>query len=102
MGDRRPHNPDWDNLNALQHPEAFHLPVLLFHGDEDKVVPIQTSEDFAEELPRWVNYYVAPNAGHTQSWNVNPALYKRRLRRFLLQIGAKTSSSPTAGSGSNE
>jgi alpha-beta hydrolase superfamily lysophospholipase len=80
---------NWDSLDALQHTEDFHLPVLLFHGDDDEVVPIKTSEEFARELPRWVTFYTAPRAGHTQSWNVNPVLYDRRLRRFLLQIGAK-------------
>lgn len=74
---------DWDSLDALQHPEDFQLPILLFHGGDDKVVPIATSEDFAAELPRWVTYYRAPDAGHTESWNVAPALYQRRLRRFL-------------------
>jgi alpha-beta hydrolase superfamily lysophospholipase len=91
---------DWDSLDALKHPDDFHLPILLFHGDDDQVVPITTSEEFAEELPRWVNYYTAPKAGHTQSWNVDPALYDRRLRRFLLQIGTKTERARPVGSGS--
>lgn len=74
---------DWDSLDALQHPESFHLPILLFHGGDDKVVPISTSEDFAAELPRWVTYYRVPHAGHTESWNVAPPLYQHRLKRFL-------------------
>jgi alpha-beta hydrolase superfamily lysophospholipase len=77
---------DWNSLDALQHPEDFHLPILLFHGDDDEVVPIETSEDFAEELPRWVTYYAAPKAGHTQSWNVAPRLYDRRLEHFLEKV----------------
>lgn len=76
-------NPDWDNLDVLQHTEDFHLPILLFHGTDDEVVPIETSEDFAAELPNWVTYYAVPEAGHTQSWNVNPGLYEQRLKRFL-------------------
>jgi pimeloyl-ACP methyl ester carboxylesterase len=83
-------DPDWNSLDAIQHPENFHLPILLFHGDEDQVVPIETSEEFAKELPDSVTYYVAPHAGHTQSWNVNPRLYDRRLKSFL----AKTPSGP--------
>jgi uncharacterized protein len=79
-------NPDWNNLNALAHPEDFHLPILLFHGKEDKVVPIKTSEEFAAELPRWVTLYAVPKAGHTQSWNVDPKLYENRLENFLNQI----------------
>jgi pimeloyl-ACP methyl ester carboxylesterase len=77
---------DWDSLDALEHPEDFHLPILLFHGDDDEVIPIQTSKEFAKELPRWVTYYVAPKAGHTQSWNVAPILYNRRLERFLEKV----------------
>jgi alpha-beta hydrolase superfamily lysophospholipase len=76
-------NPDWDSLDALQHPEDFHLPILLFHSTEDELVPISTSDDFAAELPRWVTYYRVPLVGHTESWNLNPRLYDRRLSRFL-------------------
>ena len=78
---------DWNSLDALAHPEAFHLPILLFHGLDDKVVPIATSTDFAAELPRQVTYYRVPHAGHTQSWNVDPGLYERRLRAFLGSLG---------------
>jgi alpha-beta hydrolase superfamily lysophospholipase len=74
---------DWSSLDALRHPEDFHLPILLFHGEDDEVVPISTSEDLAAELPRWVTYHRAPEAGHTQSWNVDPRLYERRLSDFL-------------------
>ncbi len=74
---------DWSSLDALQHPDAFHLPILLFHGTEDKVVPIETSDQFANELPGWVTYYRVPHAGHGEAWNVGPALYEHRLTAFL-------------------
>jgi alpha-beta hydrolase superfamily lysophospholipase len=92
---------DWSSLDALKHPENFHLPILLFHGDDDQVVPMETSVEFAQELPQWVTYYAVPKAGHTQSWNVDPALYDRRLRHFLLQIGIKTQRARPLGSGSS-
>lgn len=76
-------DPDWNSLDAIAHPEDFHLPILLFHGKEDKVVPIATSEEFAAQLPSYVTFYAVPKAGHTQSWNVAPRPYERRLRRFL-------------------
>jgi len=76
-------NPDWQSLDLLKHSDDLQLPILLFHGTEDEVVPTRISEDFAVELPRWVTYHAAPEAGHTQSWNVNPALYERRLEAFL-------------------
>lgn len=79
---------DWTSLDALKHPDAFHLPILLFHGTEDEIVPISTSDEFAAELPRWVTYFRAPKAGHTEAWNVDPRLYERRLTSFLSRIGA--------------
>jgi uncharacterized protein len=77
---------NWDSLDALQHPDDFQLPILLFHGTDDKVVPISTSDDFAAELPRRVTYYRAPKAGHVEAWNVDPRLYERRLRAFLSRV----------------
>jgi pimeloyl-ACP methyl ester carboxylesterase len=74
---------DWDSLDAHRHLDDFQLPILLFHGDDDEVVPISGSEDFAEELPRRVTFYKAPRAGHCESWNVDPKLYEHRLSAFL-------------------
>jgi alpha-beta hydrolase superfamily lysophospholipase len=80
---------DWDSLDALRHPEDFQLPILLFHGGEDKVVPISLSEDFAAELPRWVSFHRVPPAGHVESWNVDPRLYEQRLRTFLARTAPR-------------
>jgi uncharacterized protein len=77
---------DWDSLDAVAHPESFQLPILLFHGGDDKVVPISTSEEFAAELPRRVTFYRVPEAGHVESWNVEPRLYERRLADFLAEV----------------
>lgn len=75
--------PNWESLDALDHPTDFHLPILLFHGLEDEVVPISSSDAFAKELPGWVTYYRVPDAGHVESWNVNPASYAQRVSAFL-------------------
>jgi alpha-beta hydrolase superfamily lysophospholipase len=77
---------DWDSLDALLHRDDFQLPILLFHGTDDEVVPISTSDDFAAALPQWVTYFRVPEAGHVESWNVDPALYERRLGDFLDRI----------------
>lgn len=79
-------HPDWNSLDALRHPGAFHLPILLFHGTEDELVPISSSDAFARELRGWVTYYRVPYAGHVESWNVNPPLYERRLAAFLAGV----------------
>jgi hypothetical protein len=83
--------PNWSSLDALNHPGDFHLPTLLFHGLEDEIVPISSSDAFAKELPGWVIYYRVPYAGHVESWNVNPRLYAQRVSAFL---GGRLSPSP--------
>lgn len=77
---------DWESLDAIAHPEDFQLPILLFHGTEDDVVPISTSDDFAAKLPRRVTYFRVPEAGHTEAWNVDPRRYERRLAAFLQRV----------------
>jgi uncharacterized protein len=79
---------NWERLDALQHTSSFHLPILLFHGTEDKTVPISLSNAFAKALPRWVTYFRVPRAGHVESWNVDSRLYDKRLAAFLLRVGA--------------
>lgn len=78
---------DWNSLDALHHTADFHLPILLFHGTDDELVPISTSNAFAKALPGWVTYYRVPGAGHTESWNVDRSTYERRLTTFLSHIG---------------
>lgn len=57
-----------------------HLPVWVFHGAQDKVVPISESQvmaDALENLGGNVRFTIYPNAGH-DSWTVtydNPELY---------------------------
>jgi pimeloyl-ACP methyl ester carboxylesterase len=80
-------DPDWHSLDALDHPNSFRLPILLFHGTDDKVVPISNSDAFARELPGHVTYYRVPQAGHVESFNVDPALYEARLAAFLASLG---------------
>ncbi len=87
---------DWSSLDALAHPDDFHLPILLFHGTEDRTVPIATSDQLAKELPGWVTYYRVPQAGHAEAWNVDPALYEQRLTAFLSRVtGVPETTSPS-------
>ncbi len=81
-------NADWNALDAVRHTADFHLPILLFHGTADKLVPISISDAFAKALPGWVTYYRVPIAGHVEAWNVDPGLYEQRVGALLARIGA--------------
>jgi uncharacterized protein len=74
---------DWDALDFESHLGDFDVPILLFHGAEDELVPKEGSEELAEALPERVTYVEMPDADHVQAWNVNRSLYEGRIQRFL-------------------
>jgi uncharacterized protein len=77
---------DWNAFDQIARADEFRLPILLFHGTEDQTVPISSSDAFARALPRRVTYYRVAGAGHVEAWNVDPALYERRVRAFLARV----------------
>lgn len=79
---------DWDALDHLTAADEFSQPVLVLHGDADDVVPVWTSEAFAEARPDLVTLEVFPGADHVTSWNHAPIRYGRVVRRFLSRIAA--------------
>ena len=78
---------DFSQFDQIAQASDFDVPILLFHGDEDDVVPFESSEEFAEALPDLVTFYPAAGAGHVQAWNIGPRLYEQRLRSFLDGLG---------------
>ncbi len=74
---------DWDRLDYLDRADEISVPILLFHGVEDDLVPIETSEALEEMLPGLVSFHSVESAKHLESWNVDPAEYERLLSDFL-------------------
>ncbi|MCL0028866.1 alpha/beta hydrolase [Dehalococcoidia bacterium] len=76
---------DWDAVNYLRRIDEIMVPTLLFHGDADTKVPVETSDSFAESFDL-VTYVRVPNASHVRSWNTDPAGYAEAVLRFLNSI----------------
>jgi pimeloyl-ACP methyl ester carboxylesterase len=79
---------DFDYLSKAEDSKAEDLraPVLLFHGDADKVIPTATSDDLAQRRSDIVTYRRVAGAGHTRSWNADPAAYETVVREFLTKL----------------
>ncbi len=75
----------WSKLDYLQHVNKIKIPILLFQGLSDKTVPPETSNALAKDLPQLVTYVTTPDAGHLESWNLNPKRYDAQLTAFLTQ-----------------
>ena len=57
--------------------------MLLFHGDEDDIIPLELSREFAAARPDLVTYIESHGLGHTQAWNGDPEAYERAVSDFL-------------------
>jgi pimeloyl-ACP methyl ester carboxylesterase len=77
---------DWRALNYLTRVHELDVPILLFHGDLDRTVFIETSDAFAEARPDIVTYHRATDVDHVRSWNADSERYLARVREFLGRV----------------
>ncbi len=77
---------DWKALNYLDRVQELDVSILLFHGDEDQVVPAETSDALAQARPDIVTYHRVREATHARSWNMNPDRYEAAVREFVQRV----------------
>jgi uncharacterized protein len=80
---------DWDAIAYLKRADRLTAPTLIIHGQDDKTVPIDTSEMLAEHRRDIVTFKRFPGAHHVESWNVDPDAYMAAVRDFLATIIAR-------------
>jgi pimeloyl-ACP methyl ester carboxylesterase len=62
---------------------SYDGPVFLAHGTADTTTPIAVSDEVAERRgPSNTTYLRVEGAEHTASWNTDPSVYDRALKRF--------------------
>lgn len=88
LGTREQNPVAWDAMSQQGHLERIEDPVLLFHGLQDKDVPVEWSNDLAvrlESLDKQARYITYPNDGHefSRTWqnfiDTSIAFYKEHL-----------------------
>ncbi|MGW6820868.1 alpha/beta hydrolase family protein [Streptomyces sp. NPDC055005] len=67
-------------------PGALRVPVLIFHGPDDRLAPWEPSRRLAAARPDLVSLRTVPDAPHGAMWNADPAGYEEALRRFLTPL----------------
>lgn len=76
----------FDNLGKIADLDA---PLLLIHGSDDRVIPVDMSRRlFAEARPP-KDLLVVPGAGHSNSFQVDPAAYREAWRELLQRAQAR-------------
>ena len=76
----------WRDLDYLECADQLATPVLLFHGDEDDIIPIKTSDTLSRIRPDIVKYVRGAGVIHAASWNDDPAIYEAAVRDFILVL----------------
>ena len=74
---------DWNALDYSQRTDELAVPILLFHGDDDDTVPVETSDALASSRPDLVTYVRVAGTGHVNSWNADRIAYEQAVDDFL-------------------
>ena len=64
---------------AVKHSKT---PILIIHGDDDRLVPFEMSQQIADANPEMVTLVSVKNAGHALSYFEDTELYHKALREF--------------------
>lgn len=76
----------WDDFSYIARLARLDVPVLLIHGDADRLVPVSTSDALAEARTERLVYLRVPGAGHVRAWNADPEAYRRAIATFLAAV----------------
>ena len=74
------------DINAASAAEAVkkaRVPILIFHGEDDRYVPCAMSAEIRDANPAIVERHTFPGAAHGLSFLVDPERYKALLTEFL-------------------
>ena len=74
---------DWDAVDYLEDTSWLTVPALVFHGEDDLRVPVDTARQLRSDEPDLVTLVEVNGAGHVEAWNKDPQAYDRELAAFL-------------------
>ena len=77
---------DMNAVSAVKAAADIHVPVLLFHGTHDPLVPYSMSEQIAKANPDNITLCLIEGAKHMNCIAVNPQEYRRRFTELLRQV----------------
>jgi fermentation-respiration switch protein FrsA (DUF1100 family) len=70
-------------LNAVAEIDQVRAPILFFHGDKDRIVPIRLGRGLFEAAPDPKEFVVIPGAGHNDTFYVAGKEYFDKLEAFV-------------------
>lgn len=71
------------SCNALEAVKRSDIPILLIHGEDDRMVPCDMSRKIAEACPARCSIVTVPGAGHGLGYITDPPAYEQAVTEFL-------------------
>lgn len=84
---------DWEATDYLSALDDITVPVLVLHGDADRVIDVAANRPIYDAMATRSNYAVEilPGGAHLALWNLDSAGFERRVAQFLARVaGAGT------------
>ena len=73
----------FDSINKI---ELLQVPLLMFHGTEDEIIPISMAKELYAAAPQPKQLAIVPNANHSNLDLVGDRQYLLSLRQFINSI----------------
>ena len=77
---------DLKEASALEAVKKTDLPILIIHGEEDDMIPVEMAYELYEAAPGEKELLIIPGAGHAQAMDKDPDLYYDTVFRFLEEL----------------
>lgn len=77
---------DLKKASALTAAEKTSLPVLIIHGQEDDMIPVEMAYQLYDALSGPKELLIVPGAGHAQAVDKDPDLYYETVFSFLQEL----------------
>ena len=71
------------SCTALDSVKHSSIPILLIHGEDDRMVPCDMSRQIARHCPAGCSILTIPDAGHGLGYMTDPPTYERAVTEFL-------------------
>jgi pimeloyl-ACP methyl ester carboxylesterase len=76
---------DVDRLNPRDWAHNVRVPALIIQGAFDRQVKPDGGREIFNRLPTMKEFWLVPNAGHTDAFQKNPDVYSARVAEFFMR-----------------
>lgn len=74
---------DYRSISSIKAMEIAKVPVMIIHGDVDKIVPVFMGEELYEACSNKKDLLIIPGAHHAQAYIKDTKLYEERFLGFV-------------------